>query len=84
MIKIKYISILAVFSKVFETIIAEQLLEYFFYDYMTDAKCTKCANCIVFKLYTIHNQFTPKYLCDTLQSYHTLHRYSTHISTNSV
>ncbi len=34
------------------------------------------------KLYAILNHLTPKYLSDTLQSYQTQHRYSTHIAAN--
>ncbi len=38
----------------------------------------------MFKLYTILNHLTPKCLSDTLQSYQTQHRYSTHTAANPV
>ncbi len=38
----------------------------------------------IFKLYTILNHLTPKYLSDTLQSYQTQHRYSTLTASNPV
>ncbi len=38
----------------------------------------------MFKLYTILNHLTPKYLSDTFQSYQTQHRYSTRTAANLV
>ncbi len=38
----------------------------------------------MFKLYTILNHLTPKYLSDTLQSYQTQHRYITRTAANPV